>query len=190
MQFLHRKSTNIKGFSLIELMVLVALVGIFVTMALPGFSDSLARKRIESLGDNTNYFLKLARSEAAKKNRAILVHIKKNSDYSWCLGMSGDDDNADGSSDACDCSSANSCTVDDIEKVISSSDYPDISFDTTTFLDDEITIEPYRGRANGGQLNFSTTIDGEKTDLRLLRSTMGRVIVCSPSGNSLRFSKC
>jgi prepilin-type N-terminal cleavage/methylation domain-containing protein len=191
MQFIPKNPFKYKGFTLIELMIVIALVSIFATIAVPSFLDSFERKRLESLGNNTNYFFKLARSEAAKKNRDVLIYITKTSATNWCFGMSGDDDNGDGESDECDCSdAAKQCSVDGIERVISSNEYKDVSFDSLSFVGNKISIDSRRGRSTAGALNFSVSSGSTKQDLQIKRSIMGRVIVCSPSETSLRFDKC
>lgn len=190
MQFKQGIYKHIKGFNLIELLVVIALIGIFLTLALPSFSDSFKAKRLDSVGDNANYLFKLARSSAAKKNRNVLVFVKKSSSTSWCIGLSGDDDDNNGESDVCDCTSVNSCTVDNIELMVSSDDYADIKLDSHNVAVGGLPIQATRGRSDGVTIAFSTSASSGNKDLNIVRSTLGRVTICSPSGNSLRFDKC
>lgn len=180
--FVNKTKFN-QGVTLIELMVIIALIAISLTIATPSFSGFFAKQKLRGLGGELLFFTKLAKAEAAKKSSETYIIFKKSSTTSWCLGLSED-------LDTCDCTSANSCKVDDIERVISSTDYKDISFNSSTFTDNKITISPYKGRSNGGTATFSITADGVTKDLSLVRSIMGRDKVCSPNDNSLRYPAC
>jgi len=181
--FVNKVKLN-QGVTLIELMVIIALIAISLMIATPSFSGFFAKQKLRGLGGELLFFTKLARAEAAKKSSETYIVFKKSSATSWCVGLSEDND-------SCDCTSANSCTVDDIERVVTSTDYADVSFVSNSFPAGKITISPYKGRsASAGTATLSVTADGVTKDLSLKRSIMGRDRVCSPSGNSLRYPSC
>jgi len=178
-----RKIKLNQGLTLIELMVIIALISITLLVAVPSFSGFFAKQKLRGLGGELFFLSKLARAEAAKQGSETYI-VFNGSGTSWCVGLS--EDQAD-----CDCTTANSCAVDDIERVISSSDFKDVSFDSNTFPDGKITISPYKGRSSfDGIATFSITVDGVSKNLSLERSIMGRDRICSPSGNSLRYPAC
>lgn len=60
-----------RGFTLIELMVVVALVAIVLSLAAPSFTGTLARKRLEGVATELSTDIQYARSEAAQRNAAV-----------------------------------------------------------------------------------------------------------------------
>lgn len=65
------------GFTLIEVMVVIAIVGIFITIAAPSFTSFINTMRIKSASFDLVNDLNLARSEAIKRNADITVKIRK-----------------------------------------------------------------------------------------------------------------
>ncbi|MDT8990645.1 GspH/FimT family pseudopilin [Curvibacter sp. APW13] len=61
------------GFSLIELMVVVALVAIFASLAAPNMSRFVASQRVKTTAYDLATSLLLARSEALKRNQNVTV---------------------------------------------------------------------------------------------------------------------
>ncbi len=61
------------GFTLIELMVTVAVVAIFASLAAPSFRQLIAKQRLRSAASALTESLWLARSEATKRNTASTV---------------------------------------------------------------------------------------------------------------------
>ncbi|WP_265944223.1 GspH/FimT family pseudopilin [Dechloromonas sp. A34] len=79
MKIAHSSKPSVSGFTLIELMIAVALLGILLTLAMPSFSDMIRRMRIESAANSLSVALATARSEAVKRGRNISVCKSANS---------------------------------------------------------------------------------------------------------------
>lgn len=71
------------GFTLIELMVAVAVVGILAAIAAPSFSDLIAKQRAKAAATDLYLALAKARSEAIKRNSNVTLSPKSGS---WAAG--------------------------------------------------------------------------------------------------------
>ncbi|MFC5569596.1 GspH/FimT family pseudopilin [Lysobacter yangpyeongensis] len=175
-----------QGFTLIELMVTVAVLAVLLTLASPSFSDFFQRYRLRGAADKVVNTLASARAEAVMRNRDVSIDFK-GSAGSWCMGANAAPDPATlgelvGSADACDCTVANSCKVADGRELV-----------VTTSQVEGVTLS-----ANPGALLFSsrtgatspvgttatTTLASPngKFKLRLDVSALGRATLCVPSG--------
>lgn len=59
------------GFTLIELMVVVAIIAIMAILAFPSFSQQILQDRVVSSANQLNSVYKYARSEAVKRERDV-----------------------------------------------------------------------------------------------------------------------
>lgn len=62
-----------KGLTLLELMFVVTIVGILGMVAIPSFSQQIKQNRLVSNANQLQSVFKFARSEAAKRNKSILL---------------------------------------------------------------------------------------------------------------------
>ena len=127
-----------KGFTLLELIIIIAILGITMAIAAPGLSTMMANNRISSDASDFAAALQFAKAEAvARVNRVIVC--KKNTTSNGCI-TSGDwsqgwivfsDNNANGGVDAG-------------ETVLIVHDALDarITFGGTTGVTDSITFRP------------------------------------------------
>ncbi|MBR6026145.1 MAG: GspH/FimT family pseudopilin [Neisseriaceae bacterium] len=67
----HNRSNQ--GFTLIELMIVVALIAIFATLAGPSMGDMIARQRISAAANDFANSLVFAKNESVRQSRAVFV---------------------------------------------------------------------------------------------------------------------
>jgi type IV fimbrial biogenesis protein FimT len=68
---IHRKKNQ--GFTLLELMVTVAIAAILVTVAMPSFTNTIIGNRLTTINNELVGALNLARSEAIKRNQQVVI---------------------------------------------------------------------------------------------------------------------
>jgi type II secretion system protein H len=64
---------SVKGFTLIELMVVVVMLGIFAAIAVPSFSTMIEKNRVEGSASELYRLLLSARSDAVTKRSPAIV---------------------------------------------------------------------------------------------------------------------
>lgn len=62
-----------RGFTLIELVVALAVAGILLGIAVPSFQGMIAQQRVIHVASSLHSTLAIARSEAVKRNQAVTV---------------------------------------------------------------------------------------------------------------------
>lgn len=77
------------GFSLIELLVSVSLLGVLLAMALPAFSEWIRNNQVRVAAETLREGLQLARSEAVKRNTRMRMQLVTSLDNSCALSTAG-----------------------------------------------------------------------------------------------------
>lgn len=90
-----------KGFTLIELMVTVSIAAIVLTLAAPSFREFQVTSRLATMSSDFTSDLAVARSEAVRTNRTMIVCASSNGvqcggDWKdgWIVGTDADKDQA------------------------------------------------------------------------------------------------
>lgn len=147
------------GFTLTELMVTVAIIGILASIAVPSFQDMIERNRLKEAVESLKSDLMFARTEAIKRSTSINVAVVEN-DSNWCYGVNDDDT-------ICACGTVDDCGI----KAVAGS-----QFQGTTVGDDFSTSFNFR-RGTAG--NGTVVISSANYSASVIVSTRGRIRVCS-----------
>jgi len=147
------------GFTLTELMITVAIIGILASIAVPSFQDMIERNRLKEAVEGLKSDLMFARTEAIKRSTNLNVSILINGS-SWCYGI--DDDNT-----ACACGTAGDCAIKSIDAS---------QFQGTTLTASDSTVFSFRrGTASALGAIINTTHYAATVKV----SNRGRVTICS-----------
>lgn len=172
-----------RGLTLIELIIGMTIIAILASIAVPSFSNMNASQEVAGAAEKIYQNLLFARSESVKQNKNI--HVSVTTGSSWCYGFTD-------SGSSCSCGTSGSCTVNGAEKVVSSSEYKNITLAVGGSLNiNGSNFNSTRGslERNGSALNDGTiTISRGGNSATISINALGRPSICS---NSLsQFSSC
>ncbi len=167
---------KIAGFTMLELIVVIAVLSILVTMAVPTFKGLMDKSRLKGAAELFYSNLQLAKSEAVLRNRTIFISVNKGAN--WCLGMS--DRNSD-----CNCSTAPAkCTINGNQRMLKGSDFKNITLSNNSTMGN-FSIKNIRGLPSQAGTAIFVTPDNLYLGVKL--SPLGRAYVCSnPSDTNLK----
>ena len=175
------------GFTLIELMITIAVLVILVTLAAPAFNLA-EQRRVIGAAESALDQIQTARSEAIKQGRDI--HFVSQIDgNTWCHGISN--------TPACDCTvddktAANACTIvmaggeAPVLRTTSSDDFRNITMTGAQ----SITFNHVRGTVEGNRSDLVITSSPNNFEMRVQINPIGRPSVCGTNRSMGAYSQC
>lgn len=91
---------NLSGFTLVELLIGIAILGILLATAAPSFNTWIQNSQIRTASESISTGLQLARAEAVRRNTSVTFTL--NADSSWNFGCTTAVGDLDGDGNA-DC---------------------------------------------------------------------------------------
>lgn len=83
------RATLARGFTLIELAIVLAVIGVVLALGAPGFSAWIQNTQIRTATDSMLTGIKLARAEALKRNDVVRFQMMTSTDATCGLSASG-----------------------------------------------------------------------------------------------------
>lgn len=83
------KRPLVRGFTLVEAVVVMAIVGVLAALGFPALQSMLAGVRVRAVAEKTLGALQLARAEAAKQNRNVTFQVDAMEGGGWSIVADG-----------------------------------------------------------------------------------------------------
>ena len=194
-------TTRRRGFTLIEVMIVIALVAIVVSLAGPSFREYILMQRLRSVQSQLVTDLNYARSEAVSRGVPVQLRMQTASDQTCYIIYSRP--SADlSTTNPCDCTAAagSRCPASSSEiKTASAPTSEGVAFWQAASQTAYMTINPRTGAPDTvGAAEMATSADyaiearlvDASRRFKVSVSPAGRVQVCSPSGTVAGMPVC
>lgn len=166
------------GFTLIELVVALAITGILLVMAVPVLNEQIDKRRLMAVADAIYGDMQYARSEAIRNNQNVQISFSGGTN--WCYGMIL-------GATACDCavvasSGSGYCALKRVDYL----DFQNVSIPASagiSFSGNKTGFDPVRGVALGAGHVIMQSAMGKQAQVNL--TLLGRISVCAPASVGL-----
>ncbi|MEY4753801.1 MAG: hypothetical protein RJA44_1476 [Pseudomonadota bacterium] len=164
-----------RGWTLTELLIVLALGALLLSMALPSFSSFLEHRRIEGLSAQLISDLQYLRSSAVARQTRLRLRIQSHAGGSSCYLLHS------GASDACGCDRSGQVQCQPDAELLRQHVLPPDSALQLSATSASLLVDPRLGTFTpAGSIDVHNRSGAQ---LRHVINVLGRVRLCSPSGS-------
>jgi len=162
-----------QGYTLVEMLVVLAIVGVLAATGIPSFSDSVTRKRVTGATEGIYGLLLQAKADGPIRDTNMSFNTNAGA-TPWCAGYSVTPN--------CDCTITTSCLVDvagtNVLQILNGTQYSGVSITENFATGGGTTFNRIRGSASQAG---TVTVSSGNWQLNIVISTDGRTRVCNPN---------
>lgn len=158
-----------QGWTLIELALVLAVLAVLASLALPSFGALLTRHRLAAVAEELVADLNEARFGAAQGGQTTHVGFRAGRD--WCYAVT--------TTPGCDCGHPQACQL----KVVRAADFPGLELAAVV----DVAFGPDGQPVQAGQAQWSGAHSADEVQVTV--TALGRPRSCSPSGLA-GFARC
>ena len=156
-----------QGVTLVELMVVIAIIGIIAGLAVPSYQDLLERNRLKQVVESLKSDMQFARTEAIKRSQKVVFSPTTGNKGAWCYGLNP--------TAPCTCGTAGSCGI----KTVAGS-----GFSAAVSMTASTGSSTFDFRRGTPSTTTNVTFASTKYTARVNLNEAGRVRICTPSGTT------
>jgi len=186
-----------KGFTLIELMIVIGVLAVITSLALPSYRTIIEKRQVTSGAEQLGAFLSAVQMESVKRSENLTVTYSRASKSSWCIGVvSG--------TTACTCTitdptAVGACAIDGQLRVTSDADLNFPGIMSGMDGDGAFVFDPARGLIydDAGlsafdEAELELVSENATYGLNVQITRTGRIQICSDSDDKKvpRFETC
>ena len=169
-----------RGFTLLELLITVAVLAILATVAVPSMRSAAEKRRTIAAAEEIYSQLQLARSEAIARSQPVFMNIEDGAD--WAIGIS-DDPACDPTDNAPACTLVDTNDANPITRRFTFNEHRNISILST---EDQINFLSQRGTATGANIDIVSTGDTGYV-MSLVVGPLGQITMCSSNADASKY---
>ena len=170
------------GFTLIELMVTLAVMAVVLAAAAPSFAEFFDKYRLRGAADAVVSMVSNARAESVKSDQDVNVAFT-GSGAAWCVGANAagtpTGGNRAGAATACDCTVTTECQVSGQRMAVEPEAFPDVkigALPAAMIFDSKLgTVTPL------GSRTVTLTSPKGKYDIQVQVNALGQARSCVPA---------
>jgi type IV fimbrial biogenesis protein FimT len=184
------KKLGSSGFSLIELMIVIAIMGIIAALAVPSYRDMLARNRLKQAAEGLKSDLQWMRAESIKQSCNLRASFTEGANWSYQIyippAAAGSACALQHVSHGCPAAATANCNL----KTVSSAQYAGTKMDDPDFFSAPETVAEFdfrRGEARRGNNSLShgsVEMISANYEVKVVVASVGRVRICNEKGST------
>jgi type IV fimbrial biogenesis protein FimT len=177
------------GFTLVEVMIVIAIIGIIAAMAVPSYQDMIERNRLKQAAEGLKSDLQWMRTETIKKSCNLQASFTNGATWSYQIfippAVAGTTCAVQHVQHGCAAAANTNCNI----RVANSTQFTGVTMGTVAFFSSPTTGAEFdfrRGeakRSNNNSNNGRVVLSSSNYTVKIVVASVGRVRICNISGS-------